>query len=188
MLLLGLSGTFAFQATLSFGRSVHVLRLHATQPGHDNHQSRRSLLQKTATVAATITAATLPVPQASAAPPIAIIAEELGYFPVTNRAGETVYVAARVKRKSSEQSIKLAQHLKSVSKMRPFPSGVHIEYDAFLVLDERLILCSESILSSFNPLTSILFPCPLHNYKDWSSHVWCILVSTLLTPKRIVWK
>jgi hypothetical protein len=123
MLLLGLSDTLAFQATLSFspsGRTAHVLRLQAKQSGHDNHQSRRSLLQKTATIAATITAATLPVPQASAAPPFAIIAEELGYFPVTNRAGETVNVPARVKRKSSEQSIKLAQHLKSVSKLLPF--------------------------------------------------------------------
>lgn len=117
MLLFGLSGTFAFQATLPFypsSRSAHVLQLQAKKPSHDNHQSRRSLLQKTADIAATITAATLPVTQASAAPPIAIIAEELGYFPVTNRAGETVYVPARVKRKSSEQSIKLAQHLKSI--------------------------------------------------------------------------
>jgi len=47
-----------------------------------------------------------------AAPPIAIIAEELGYFPVTNRDGNTVYVSKRVSRKSSDQAIRLAQHLR----------------------------------------------------------------------------
>ncbi len=49
---------------------------------------------------------------AQAAPPIAIIAEELGYFPVTNREGETVYVAQSVKRTSSPQAQQLAQVLK----------------------------------------------------------------------------
>lgn len=54
------------------------------------------------------------VPPAQAAPPIAVIAEELGYFPVTNRQGETVMVPKRVTRSSSEQAIQLAQHLKKV--------------------------------------------------------------------------
>ena len=48
---------------------------------------------------------------AHAAPPIAIIAEELGYFPVTNTAGETVYVPKRVQRESSQQAIELARRL-----------------------------------------------------------------------------
>jgi len=48
---------------------------------------------------------------ANAAPPIAIISEELGYFPVTNQAGETIYVPARVKRQSTDQAIALAKHL-----------------------------------------------------------------------------
>jgi hypothetical protein len=51
---------------------------------------------------------------AKAAPPIAIIAQELGYFPVTNKGGETVYIPATVRRRSTEQSIKLAQHLKKI--------------------------------------------------------------------------
>lgn len=51
---------------------------------------------------------------ASAAPPIAIIAEELGYFPVTNRHGKTTYVPARVKRSSTDQAVLLAKYLKSV--------------------------------------------------------------------------
>ncbi|CAB9513134.1 Vitamin K epoxide reductase [Seminavis robusta] len=49
---------------------------------------------------------------AMAAPPIAVIAEELGYFPVQNKAGEMVYVPKRVQRQSSEQAIALAKKLK----------------------------------------------------------------------------
>mmetsp|Transcript_10456 Transcript_10456/g.14777 ORF Transcript_10456/g.14777 Transcript_10456/m.14777 type:complete len:286 (-) Transcript_10456:110-967(-) len=51
---------------------------------------------------------------AYAAPPIAIIAEELGYFPVTNKSGETAYVPARVKRQSTEQAIALSLYLKDI--------------------------------------------------------------------------
>jgi len=47
-----------------------------------------------------------------AAPPIAVIAEELGYFPVTNREGDTTYVPKSVRRKSSDQAMRLAQKLK----------------------------------------------------------------------------
>jgi hypothetical protein len=46
-----------------------------------------------------------------AAPPIFVIAEELGYFPVTNSKGETVYVSKRVTRESSEQAKELAEYL-----------------------------------------------------------------------------
>ena len=49
---------------------------------------------------------------ANAAPPIAVIAEELGYFPVTNSENETVYVPKRIKRESSEQAIQLARKLR----------------------------------------------------------------------------
>ena len=48
-----------------------------------------------------------------AAPPIAIIAEEMGYFPVTNKGGDTVYIPAKIKRSSTDQAIALANHLKS---------------------------------------------------------------------------
>jgi len=48
---------------------------------------------------------------ANAAPPVNVIAEELGYFPVQNRNGEITYIPARVKRTSTEQSIKLAAYL-----------------------------------------------------------------------------
>lgn len=48
---------------------------------------------------------------ARAAPPIAVIAEELGYFPVQNKQGEVVYVAKRVARESSRQAISLAKKM-----------------------------------------------------------------------------
>ena len=52
---------------------------------------------------------------ASAVPPISIIAEELGYFPVTNREGDTVFIPSRISRTSTPQSIALASHLKQIS-------------------------------------------------------------------------
>jgi len=49
--------------------------------------------------------------EARAAPPIAIIAEELGYFPVQNSKGETLYIPKKVQRSSSDQAVALAQFL-----------------------------------------------------------------------------
>ena len=50
---------------------------------------------------------------ANAAPPIAVIAEELGYFPVTDRkTGNVMYIPKRVKRTSTPQAIELAKILK----------------------------------------------------------------------------
>lgn len=51
-------------------------------------------------------------PPATAAPPMSIIAEELGYFPVTTKDGDVTYVPKRVSRKSSAQAIELAKELK----------------------------------------------------------------------------
>jgi len=48
-----------------------------------------------------------------AAPPFAVMSEELGFFPVTNSAGQTVNIPAKVKRASTDQSILLAKHLKA---------------------------------------------------------------------------
>jgi thiol-disulfide isomerase/thioredoxin len=51
---------------------------------------------------------------AYAAPPFAIMAEEVGYFPVTDeRTGETVMVPAKAKRSSTDQSVELAKYLQS---------------------------------------------------------------------------
>ncbi len=52
--------------------------------------------------------------QSNAAPPFAIMAEELGYFPVKDEAsGETVMVPAKAKRSSSDQAVELAKYLQS---------------------------------------------------------------------------
>ena len=45
-------------------------------------------------------------------PPISVIAEELGYFPVTTTNGDVTYVPKRVSRKSSPQAIELAKVLR----------------------------------------------------------------------------
>lgn len=66
-----------------------------------------------------IASATLPIltsspKQSNAAPPFAIMSEELGYFPVTDeKTGETVMVPARAKRESTDQAIELAKYLQS---------------------------------------------------------------------------
>ncbi|KAL9178404.1 hypothetical protein ACHAXT_000051 [Thalassiosira profunda] len=53
-------------------------------------------------------------PPANAAPPFAIMSEELGYFPVNDeRTGETVMVPAKAKRESTDQAVALAKHLQS---------------------------------------------------------------------------
>jgi hypothetical protein len=49
---------------------------------------------------------------ANAAPPIAIIAEELGYFPVQNKEGQVMYIPKKVQRKSTDQAIELAKAMK----------------------------------------------------------------------------
>jgi|AntRauTorckE5430_2_1112549.scaffolds.fasta_scaffold02007_5 hypothetical protein len=119
LILITLSSTVAFHAPSFFSssvRSVHVfpaLQASKTSIYDSSHQRRIFLVQATASIAALVTV--MPQ-QAVAAPPFAVIAEELGYFPVTNRAGQTVFIPAKVRRESSEQSVKLAQHLKNVSK------------------------------------------------------------------------
>jgi Zn ribbon nucleic-acid-binding protein len=48
---------------------------------------------------------------ADAAPPVSVMMEELGYFPVRDNKAELVYVPARVQRESSPQAIELAKYL-----------------------------------------------------------------------------
>lgn len=47
-----------------------------------------------------------------AAPPVAVIAEELGYFPVRNANGDVTYIPKRVQRTSTSQSIELAKYMR----------------------------------------------------------------------------
>ena len=63
--------------------------------------------------------ATIPILASSprpslAAPPFAIMAEEMGYFPVKDeKSGETVMVPAKAKRESTDQAVELAKYLQS---------------------------------------------------------------------------
>ena len=64
--------------------------------------SRRQFLRKTLGGIASLTGAALGSSNlAAAAPPIAVIAEELGYFPVQNREGQVMYIPKKVQRKST---------------------------------------------------------------------------------------
>jgi hypothetical protein len=103
---------------------VSCLHLVGTNNNHEEEEEedettnkRRVLVEimvwRSAAAAASLLLAS-PLPSL-AAPPIAIIAEELGYFPVTNRNGDTVNVPKRVSRTSSSQAIDLAKHLQTVS-------------------------------------------------------------------------
>ena len=98
--------------------SSSFLRPFATTTGEnqdefrDGENSRRQLFKHAATVGMGLLAGSLNSEEALAAPPIAIIAEELGYFPVTNSANETVYIPKRIKRQSSDQAIQLARKLR----------------------------------------------------------------------------
>lgn len=74
--------------------------------------TRIGMLQAQAQILVLVTANQKPE-TANAIPPSYVIAEELGYFPVTNRAGETSYISARVKRSSTQQAIDLARYLSS---------------------------------------------------------------------------
>ena len=48
----------------------------------------------------------------NAAPPIAVIAEELGYFPIRSPStGEVIYVPKRIQRQSTDQAIELAKYI-----------------------------------------------------------------------------
>lgn len=93
-------------------RNVCLSQQESNGDGTDNTCTRRRLLTSIFTTATS----TLLLPSTShAAPPIAIIAEELGYFPVTNSEGKTVYIPKKVSRESSEQAIQLAKYLRDVS-------------------------------------------------------------------------
>ena len=72
--------------------------------------SRRHFLRRTCEATAALTWIALQNPySAAAAPPFAVIAEELGYFPVQKREGQVMYIPKKVQRKSTDQAIELAK-------------------------------------------------------------------------------
>lgn len=71
--------------------------------------SRRELLAQAGAGLASLVVAR---DAARAAPPIAVIEEQLGYLPLVDDRGKTVYVPSRVFDSSTPQAIELAKHLK----------------------------------------------------------------------------
>ena len=90
-----------------------LLKLGDSSTGHEEVETTISTRRQLVSLlgAASMALSLVPSP-ATAAPPIAVIAEELGYFPIQNKQGEVVYVPKRVSRASSDQSIELAKKLK----------------------------------------------------------------------------
>jgi hypothetical protein len=77
-----------------------------------SHTDRRTLLKKWTAHAVVLGSLTAVPAPAHSAPPISIIAEELGYFPIqSSKTGKTIYVPKRVQRESSEQAVWLAAQL-----------------------------------------------------------------------------
>lgn len=81
-----------------------------------NLSSRRQILRETwlngSILGTGLIAGTVSSMPVNAAPPISVIAEELGYFPINTKDGDVMYVPKRVSRKSSPQAIELANALK----------------------------------------------------------------------------
>ncbi len=138
------------------------------------HRHRRQLLVSSfVAVAATLG---LRDYVALAAPPIFVIAEEMGYFPVQNRKGEVSYIPRPVRRHSSEQAIALAQYLQKVRSRAVM---------ALLYVAPLLFLKFAGSRNS-QPVKSSTKFC-LSKHQVGCGHVWCILVSSLCPSTRIVW-
>lgn len=76
--------------------------------------TRTDFLRNMFAASATLPMLALSSPRPSnAAPPFAIMAEELGYFPINDASGETVMVPAKARRSSSDQAVELAKYLQS---------------------------------------------------------------------------
>jgi len=104
--------SFPFELTADDSNDNHSDNRRTSRAHHPDTgmNTRRRFLSSSLSVAGAVIAA---ASATDAAPPIAVIAEELGYFPVVNRDGKTVYVPQRVKRASSPQAVRLAEKLRS---------------------------------------------------------------------------
>ena len=82
-------------------------------PSTESSSSRREILSQAISASLILPLISTSAPS-NAAPPFAIMEEELGYFPVTDeRSGDTVMVPSKVKRQSTDQAIALAKYLDS---------------------------------------------------------------------------
>ena len=85
----------------------------SSPPSTESLSSRREILSQAISASLILPLISTSAPS-NAAPPFAIMEEELGYFPVTDeRSGDTVMVPSKVKRQSTDQAIALAKYLDS---------------------------------------------------------------------------
>lgn len=82
--------------------------------GAQKAPSRRDALALVGRATGGYAALALGTEAAHAAPPIAVIEEQLGYLPVIDGAGRRVFAPARVFEPSTAQALELAKHLKRV--------------------------------------------------------------------------
>jgi hypothetical protein len=113
-----INSSLSTKATTSTGSRYQQLTpvLEAEAKHSDVSVTRNNFVRKmlVATTAAFPLFSSVSSQPSNAAPPFAIMAEELGYFPVTDeRTGETVMVPAKAKRESTDQAVALAKHLKA---------------------------------------------------------------------------
>mmetsp|Transcript_22048 Transcript_22048/g.28367 ORF Transcript_22048/g.28367 Transcript_22048/m.28367 type:complete len:249 (+) Transcript_22048:58-804(+) len=107
-------GLISIMSTNNSDLSSPLTRLPMTKSRYDKKQikaGRREVVSRTAFTLSAAFAGIFRQAPAYAVPPAYIIAEELGYFPVTNSVGDTKYVSARVKRESTDQAKDLATYL-----------------------------------------------------------------------------
>jgi hypothetical protein len=88
-------------------RTLHRSSVNYFQQFDPHYTSRRKIL----TSGFGLIQLLISIKSVDAAPPISVIAEELGYFPVQNRNGLVMYVPKRVQRPSTPQAIELAKRL-----------------------------------------------------------------------------
>lgn len=100
----------ALAACLCISLEAHVV-LSLSLDNPPTNSRRRWLQQGVAATAAGILSGSIAASPALAAPPIAVIAEELGYFPVRNKAGDMVYIPKKIQRESTAQAVELAKKM-----------------------------------------------------------------------------
>ena len=80
-------------------------------PSSKKISTRNDFIHQFTTSATLLLTSSIISQRANAAPPFAIMQEELGYFPIKDDNGETYMVPSKIKRTSTDQAISLAKYL-----------------------------------------------------------------------------
>jgi hypothetical protein len=116
LMLMWLNTILGLNPPLPLRVSLHLKQQHVKfRDGCESLLSRQQLFQRVGDnfkfITGVYAAFSFGVRPVQAAPPIAVIAEELGYFPVQNKDGTVMYIPKRVQRSSTPQAIELAKIL-----------------------------------------------------------------------------